>query len=211
MAADAGPSIDDVFINCPFDSDYAPTFRALIFTIFACGFRPRSARELDDAGQTRIDKLYNLIDECRYGIHDLSRTELDAVTHLPRFNMPLELGIFLGAKRYGGRAQKLKRILILDIDQYRYQRFISDLAGIDIHDHGGDPMRAAREGRNWLANVSRRILPSADRIVRIYEAFLDDIPALAAELEFDPDNIPYVDFERIVVSWLIKAPAPKPS
>jgi len=26
-------SIDDVFINCPFDRDYAPIFRALIFTI----------------------------------------------------------------------------------------------------------------------------------------------------------------------------------
>lgn len=209
MAATARTSTDDVFINCPFDSDYAPTFRALIFTIFACGFRPRSARELDDAGQTRIDKLYNLIDECRYGIHDLSRTELDEANHLPRFNMPLELGIFLGAKRYGGKAQKLKRALILDIEQYRYQRFISDLAGMDIHEHGGDPVRAVREARNWLANVSRRVLPSADRVTRTYEAFVDDLPALAAELEFDPDKIPYVDFERIVVSWLVRAPAPE--
>ena len=209
MAATARTSTDDVFINCPFDSDYAPTFRALIFTIFACGFRPRSARELDDAGQTRIDKLYNLIDECRYGIHDLSRTELDEANHLPRFNMPLELGIFLGAKRYGGKAQKLKRALILDLEQYRYQRFISDLAGMDIHEHGGDPVRAVREARNWLANVSRRVLPSADRVTRTYEAFVDDLPALAAELEFDPDKIPYVDFERIVVSWLVRAPAPE--
>jgi len=209
LAATARTSTDDVFINCPFDSDYAPTFRALIFTIFACGFRPRSARELDDAGQTRIDKLYNLIDECRYGIHDLSRTELDEANHLPRFNMPLELGIFLGAKRYGGKAQKLKRALILDIEQYRYQRFISDLAGMDIHEHGGDPVRAVREARNWLANVSRRVLPSADRVTRTYEAFVDDLPALAAELEFDPDKIPYVDFERIVVSWLVRAPAPE--
>ena len=57
---------------------------------------------MDDGGQTRIDKLYGLIEACRYGIHDLSRTELDATPRLPRFNMPLELGIFLGAKRYGG-------------------------------------------------------------------------------------------------------------
>lgn len=125
-------STDDVFINCPFDADYQQIFRALIFTIFACGFRARSARELDDGGQTRIDKLYNLISECRYGIHDLSRTELDPIHNLPRFNMPLELGIFLGAKRYGGKSQKLKKLLILDLEQFRYQRFISDLAGIDI-------------------------------------------------------------------------------
>jgi hypothetical protein len=204
----ARPSTDDVFINCPFDSDYAPTFHALIFTIYACGFRPRSARELDDGGQTRVDKLYNLIEECRYGIHDLSRTELDAVHGLPRFNMPLELGIFLGAKRYGGRFQKLKRALILDREPFRYQRFISDLAGMDIHDHGGDPVLALRKTRDWLANVSRRHLPSADRVARSYTAFLADLPALAAALEFAIDEIPYVDFERIVANWLVEAPPP---
>ncbi|GAA0295575.1 hypothetical protein GCM10009087_01650 [Sphingomonas oligophenolica] len=208
MADDARPSTVDVFINCPFDQDYAPTFRALIFAIYACGFRPRSARELDDGGQTRIDKLFNLIAECRYGIHDVSRTELDG-NGLPRFNMPLELGIFLGAKRFGGKAQRLKRLLILDTEQYRYQMFISDLAGIDIHGHRGDPAVAVRETRDWLANVSRRHLPSADRVVRTHDAFLADLPALSEALEFDPETIPYVDFERIVTNWPIAAPAPR--
>ena len=32
-----------VFLNCPFDSRYAPLFRALIFAVFDCGFRPRCA------------------------------------------------------------------------------------------------------------------------------------------------------------------------
>ena len=140
-------STDDVFINCPFDTEYAPIFRALIFAIMACGFRPRSARELDDGGQTRIDKIYSLIEVCRFGIHDLSRTELDDINQLPRFNMPLELGLFLGAKRYGNNEQKAKRVLILDVEQHRYQRFISDLAGMDIHGHAGDSMRASRDAR----------------------------------------------------------------
>ena len=78
---------------------------------------------------------------------------------------------------------------------------------MDIHEHGGDPARALREARDWLANVSRRELPSADRVQRVYEAFLADLPDLAAVLEFDPDRIPYVDFERIVGRWLIEAPA----
>ena len=121
--------------------------------------------------------------------------------------MPLELGLFLGAKRYGGKYQKVKRTLILDVEQYRYQRFISDLAGMDIHAHGGDPIQAVCAARDWLANVSRRELPSADRVRRVYEAFLSDLPALAAELEFDSDTIPYVDFERIVAAWLIEIPA----
>jgi hypothetical protein len=197
---------DNVFINCPFDSDFAPIFQALIFTIYACGFKPRSARELDDGGQTRIDKLYGLIKECRYGIHDLSRTELDKVNNLPRFNMPLELGIFLGAKRYGNSEQKHKRLLIFDIEKYRYQKFISDLAGIDIHDHNSEAMRALRETRDWLANVSRRVLSSADRIAASYVAFQKDLPEIAAKLHFDPAKIPYVDFERVVVNWLTNAP-----
>lgn len=183
-------------------------FRALVFTIYACGFRPRSARELDDGGQTRIDKLFTLIDECRFGIHDLSRTELDQANGLPRFNMPLELGIFLGAKRYGGAARKTKRLLILDVEPYRYQRFISDLAGMDIHAHAGDPIRALRETRDWLANVSRRVLPSPDRVAGLYRAFAADLPALARVLEFDPAKIPYVDYERIVVEWLLQASPP---
>jgi hypothetical protein len=209
LAARSRTSPNDVFINCPFDNDYSSIFRALIFTIYACEFRPRSARELDDGGQSRIEKLYGLIEECRYGIHDLSRTDLDATNQLPRFNMPLELGIFLGAKRYGNSNQKAKRTLILDIEQYRYQRFISDLAGADIHEHRGDPIRAARETRDWLANVSRRVLPSADRIARLYTTFLQDLPAVADELEFDPDRIPCVDYERIVAEWLLQAAPPK--
>jgi hypothetical protein len=201
-------SADDVFINCPFDSDYAPVFRALIFCILACWFRPRSAREVDDAGHTRIEKLFGIIEESRYGVHDLSRTELDASSGLPRFNMPLELGIFLGAKRYGRPAQKLKRILILDIEPYRYQRFISDLAGMDIHAHAGDAEVALTRTRDWLANVSRRKLPSGAVVRGLYGRFLADLPALAAELEFEPESIPYVDFERIVAGWLLQAFGP---
>src|SRR4051794_260570 len=98
----------DVFINCPFDDDFAAGFRALVFGVIACGFRARCAREMDDGTETRIDKLYRIIEQCRFGLHDLSRTELDSVNSLPRFNMPLELGILLGAKRFGDEGQKQK-------------------------------------------------------------------------------------------------------
>lgn len=207
MAAPRAALADDVFINCPFDSKYAATFRALTFCIHACGFRPRSARELDDGGQMRMEKLFGIIDECRYGIHDLSRTELDEEHGLPRFNMPLELGIFLGAKRYGSARHGRKHLLVFDIDARRYAKFISDLAGMDIHAHGGEPVRAVRETRDWLANVSRRVLPSGAKVVRLYERFLADLPAICAGLEFELRAIPYIDLEHIVVNWLLEAPA----
>jgi hypothetical protein len=207
LAGRSAASTVDVFINCPFDRDYASIFRALIFCVYACRFRPRSAYELDDGGQMRMEKLYGLVEQCRYGVHDLSRTELDERFGLPRFNMPLELGLFLGARRFGDKGQKLKRVLILDVEPYRYQRFISDLAGMDIHSHGKDPARAVAETRDWLANVSRRKLASGARIVRLYQAFVADLPAICRELEFDESAIPYVDFERILVNWLLQAPA----
>jgi hypothetical protein len=198
-------SINDVFINCPFDPEYRDFFEGLIFTIFACGFRPRSAKELDDSGELRLNKLYSLIRQCRYGIHDISRTDLDATNQLPRFNMPLELGIFLGAKRFGDKAQKEKMALILDIEQYRYQRFISDLAGADIRSHNNDVFHAVRATRDWLANVSRRDLPSGAKIERLLRDFRAQLPLIVERLEFEVANIPYVDYEKIVVGWLLES------
>lgn len=199
-------SPDDVFINCPFDADYAPTFRALVFAVFACGFRARTALELDDAAETRIEKLYRIVEQCRYGIHDLSRTELSPATGLPRFNMPFELGVFLGAKRYGDEAQRVKRCLVLDREPHRYERFISDLKGVDVHSHEANAGKAVVQVRDWLANVSRRKIRGTLVISNAYERFAAGLSAYAEELGFDPDDIPYVDYEGMVTSWLLEAP-----
>ncbi len=112
---------DNVFINCPFDEDYKPFLDAIVFTVYDCGFIVRCALEEDDASQVRIDKIYSIIEDCKYGIHDISRTELDRTSNLPRFNMPFELGVFLGTKKFGSEEQKRKKCLILDKEQYRYQ------------------------------------------------------------------------------------------
>jgi hypothetical protein len=69
-------------------------------------------------------------------------------------------------------------------------------------------VKALRQTRDWLANVSRRELPSADRVTGLYQTFLAELPTLAGNLEFDPAKIPYVDFERIVVGWLLAAAPP---
>ena len=95
-----------VFVNCPFDAEYRPLFRAIVFAIHDCGFAARSALEVTDASQVRIDKISAIIASSKFGLHDISRTELDSATGLPRFNMPLELGLFLGAKRFGTGKQK---------------------------------------------------------------------------------------------------------
>ena len=113
-----------VFINCPFDDEFESIRNAIVFAIYDCGFIPRCALEENNSGNVRFDKIQRIIAKCKFGVHDISRTELDAHNNLPRFNMPLELGVFLGAKRYGGPDQRRKNCLILDREQYRYQQFI---------------------------------------------------------------------------------------
>jgi hypothetical protein len=37
--------------------------------------------------------------------------------------------------------------------------------------------------------------------------FAADLPVIAAELDHDVDDIPYVDFQRLVSGWLLDDPA----
>ena len=137
-----------VFLNVPFDARYRKLLRALVFAVHECGLRSSCAQEKDDGGQVRVDKLFQIILACRFGIPDLSRTTLDSKNRLPRFNMPLELGVFLGARQYGETKQRRKGCLILDRDRYRYQIFCSDIAGQDIRAHANDVTTALAAVRN---------------------------------------------------------------
>jgi hypothetical protein len=193
---------DDVFINCPFDDDFRPIFRAITFAVFFCGFRLRSALEIEDGSYARLEKIMDIVGECRFGIHDLSRTEPDPINQLPRFNMPLELGIFLGAKRFGDEGQRRKYALVIDTERYRYQKFISDIGGMDIKAHDGMPEKVTGIIRDWLANVSHRRMASAPIVISAYHRFTADFPQKAMELEFDPNHVPYVDFQYILADWL---------
>jgi hypothetical protein len=165
-----------VFLNCPLDHRYRPIFNAIVFAVYDLGFVARCSLE-DDAGDFRLSKIERMIEECRLGIHDLSAVALDTITSLPRFNMPLELGLFLGCRRFGPRNQSKKRTLILDREQYRYRQFISDISGQDIRAHGGDPENAIREVRDWLQATSRRSgLAGGGEIVDRYRRFRAGLP-----------------------------------
>jgi hypothetical protein len=157
----------NVFINCPFDPEYRPLFEAIAFTTADCGYHPRSALEVDDSSQVRIEKITGIISESRLAVHDISRTQLDRGTRLPRFNMPLELGIFLGAKSFGSGDQKRKVAVILDTDRYRYQKFISDIAGQDIRAHSGRVDHVVHEVRDFLSTHREAgvFLPGGEKIV----------------------------------------------
>ena len=195
----------DVFINCPFDKDYNPLFEAILFAIYLCGFRPRCAKEEDNGGSVRIEKINRIIRECRIGIHDISRTELDALNQLPRFNMPFELGLFLGAKEYGGKNQKSKICVIFDKEEYRYQKFISDIAGQDIKSHNNDPKIIIKHIRNVL-NASKiqenQTIEGAHNIISKYELYRIDKPEILNKLNLRPDELTYADETVIIEHWI---------
>lgn len=194
----------DIFLNCPFDATYKPIFNAVLFTIATLGFRARCALEIDDGGDTRLDKITRIIGECKYGIHDISATELNPAINLPRFNMPLELGLFLGCKRYGSPTQRKKSVLILDREPYRYRDFLSDIAGQDIHAHGADPNHAITEVRNWLASKVRP-LPGGAVIQEHYARFSAALPTMCADSGLDPTALTFGDMSLLISKWLISA------
>lgn len=149
-----------------------------MFTIHQCGFDARCALEAEDSGEVRIRKIKRLIRECGIGVHDISRVQLDSVNQLPRFNMPLELGLFLGAQEYGSAVQKQKRSLILDSEPYRYQKFCSDIAGQDVRAHHDEPARIIAAVRAMLSTAlqGRARIPGESRIPRAVFALSGGAP-----------------------------------
>ena len=192
----------NVFINCPFDRQYAPLFDAIVFTITDCGFRPVCARERMNSAEFRLEKIVELTGLSRYSVHDLSRTEGGAFD-LPRFNMPLELGIALGCTKYGSPRDRKKSLLVLDKQPYRYHRFVSDIAGQDIGFHRHEPRRVTSAIRNWLQAESHLLdIPGADYIFRRQRAFHDDLPRLARRLHHKRSTLTFIDYCELTRLWL---------
>jgi hypothetical protein len=190
----------NVFINCPFDDEYKPLFEATIFTVQMAGFKPRCAREISNAAQTRLEKLLELVGRCRLAIHDISRTELGA-NGLPRFNMPLELGIDIGCRKFGTPAHRRKSMLVLDTTPHRYQKFISDIAGQDITAHNGSQKQLVTRVRDWLAPHGDNI-PGGTYIYDRFRRFRNDSPTLCQIEKLKPAELTFGDFTKIIRIWL---------
>jgi hypothetical protein len=201
---------NSVFINCPFDADYRPLLEAVVFAVYDCGFFPRCALEVDDSSQVRIEKINAIIGACRLAIHDISRTELDHGSGLPRFNMPFEFGIFVGAKAFGGREQRRKACVVLDVERYRYQQFISDIAGQDIREHHRSAELLIHQVRDFLSchHPGAVFLPGGRALVDRYHACVQQITRSCADLRLDRDALTYRDLANLVVGWIDLNPLP---
>jgi len=192
----------NVFLNCPFDEDYQDLQNAILFAVTDCGYRVRSALEENDGGVVRIDKIVRLIEESRLGIHDISRTELDPANQLPRFNMPFELGLFLGAKELGTRRQQEKGCLILDVEKYRFAVFLSDIAGQDPRAHDNNISKVITIVRNWLNSKSDNRIPGGKKMFERYERFMNDLPNLCDSFEIEQEELTFNDWTDFITEWV---------
>jgi hypothetical protein len=138
-----------VFINCPFDKDYAQTFDAIVFAVACCGFIPRSALESGDVAVPRMERILRAIFSSYYSIHDLSRCRGEGDEGLARFNMPLELGIAM-AHRFQTKGQKHDWFVLVP-EGHLHARVISDLAGFDPERYSGGPESVIPPVVGWLA------------------------------------------------------------
>jgi hypothetical protein len=193
-----------VFINCPFDGAYQPILRAITFTVLVAGLVPVCALDSNDSGETRIGKIARMIGACDWGIHDLSRVEVED-DGVPRFNMPMELGIHLGAKLLGSGRQRLKRALILDSESHRYDRALSDISGQDIESHFNSADIAIAGVRNWLSehrSAKQVPLPDATAILGDYRIYQNEVASLLEPRRIDPGNLTHSDFLFAVRDWI---------
>jgi len=164
----------NVFVNCPFDEEYLPLLRPLLFTIIFLGLKPRIALEALDSGAPRIEKIIDLIRKSRYAIHDLSRLQAKQAGEYYRLNMPFELGVDVGCRLFGKGRWSQKRCLVLEVEHHRYQAAISDLSGSDIAVHNNDPQSIITQVRNWLNNEARLHAPGPASVLGAFMDFMAD-------------------------------------
>ena len=204
----------NVFINCPFDDEYQPLFYAIVFAVHDLGFQAKCTKDESNAGKSRIEKIQDLIAECKFSIHDISRVDLDPVNNLPRFNMPFELGLDIGCKQYGKLYQRKKVILVLETEQYRYQKYISDLAGCDPVAHHNSEGEIIDHVRNWLRmglDPDLEKTPSGSLIYQRYLQFQVALPSICAKLSWNVHKLPFSDFAWSVRDWIANNPIPSTS
>jgi hypothetical protein len=193
-----------VFVNCPFDEEYAHILQAVAFCIVYLGFFPRFAPENADNAAARLDRITELIRGSKFGVHDLSRCKSTQPDEYVRMNMPFELGLDYACRRFGGAPLSQKRILVLEHNRYDYQRALSDISGWDIHWHEGDHERAVRHVRSWLIAQAGAPAIGAALIQGKYFAFQEwywERELAAGSSEEDIREYPTAELIRAMHDW----------
>ena len=197
----------NVFINCPFDSEYNSLLQPILFTILYFGLTPQIASRTVDSGEQRITKILSLILKSKYSIHDLSRIRSAKRGELYRLNMPFEFGIDYGCRCTAKGQLKRKKFLVLGEKPYDYKKALSDLAGIDASSHMNNPEKVVLALRNWFIESvpSNKATDSATVIWSKFEDFTNDFDARRKSDGFskkDLKTMPVSEYVSFIRTWI---------
>ena len=189
------PDPNSVFLNVPYDKEFIGLYVAYIVGLCQLNLVPHLASEIP-GGDRRLDKIFKLIQSCRYSIHDLSRVEVNVTTAaVPRFNMPLELGMTITWQTLHPSRHSW---FVLESEPYRLQRSASDLNGTDPNIHSGNAEGVLRE----LCNIFRRSgVPSVPRMIEVYRFVHGNLNAI---LYRHGTTNPYDRSVFVELCWLSK-------
>jgi hypothetical protein len=161
-----------IFINCPFDDEYKPLLKTLLFVIKKLGFIPRISLERNDSSEVRLNKIKELIESSKFGIHDLSRHKSKKSDEYFRLNMPFELGLDLGCRDFNPDSKfRNKKILILEQEKYSTQKALSDLSFADCKCHNGQEEELVYEVRTWIIENGFKVKQSGSSLWDEYNIF----------------------------------------
>lgn len=197
-------SPDNVFINCPFDNNYFPLLKSLLFTLIYIELNPKIS-ETCDSGELRLAKIKELMAISKYSIHDLSRMEPLKTKDFPRFNMPFECGIDFGLKMSNENDFGGKKFLILEKEQYRYHKVMSDISGNDIKSHKNQPEQVVKAVRDWF-KTTKADIPKYKEIWYAYNEFQFANEQILIDGGYNPNDISELTFCDIIenmTSWII--------
>lgn len=139
-----------IFINCPFDDEYLPLLRALLFVSRFYGLDVKIASTDLDSKSNRLARIISLMRESKYSVHDLSKMKSVKEDEYYRMNMPFELGLDYGI---GGNE---KVFLIFENEPYKLKIALSDINGWDVRPHLDNPEKLIMEFRKWIV-VNREL------------------------------------------------------
>jgi hypothetical protein len=188
---------ENVFINCPFDNDFFPLLKSLLFTLIYMDLKPQIS-ETSDSGEVRLNKIKELMTKSMYSIHDLSRMEVLKKREYPRFNMPFECGIDFGLRMSNEEDYSQKKFLILEKEQYRYQKVLSDISGNDIKSHKNDPETLIKGVRDWFRIAIGAKKVSYKEIWLAYNEFVFDNDEILKAEGYNPNDINALPFSEVI-------------
>jgi hypothetical protein len=161
-----------VFINCPFDKDFAPLLEAILFCVVYAGLEPRLASERLEAGESRLDKILELIPLCQFSIHDLSRSKAVEKGEYLRMNMPFELGLDMGFRRAPDPVTDGKKFVVFEAEPYELKKSLSDISGTDVQFHSNNFRTIIKKLRDFIRVEIGIALPGETKLETDYYTFL---------------------------------------